>query len=623
MPTTVSVAEALAAFRANPASKSFAIGDTVAAVSANIDALQGLSAAGGTVTIALTNGATAPLTLSVAEALNDQAALADITPPFTVRIVDTIAHIEALTAAQIATLGAQNVKTISVSHPNATLTVAQTAALTAQGIALKSPDFSAQMQLLSLIISDILGYPVMLPTPAQGVTLSDSAAQIGAMSTTQIAGLREAGVRAIETSGAGTVTLKVAQAAALAAEKIKISVAASARVIVSDTAANIATLTSAQIAQLGRLGLDRVVSTDDGVSLSLAKLLAYGAAGITLAAPTGKRVTATDTAANIEALSVANLTRLATTGAKQITASDAGVTLSFAQTTAFIGLGVGVSVPASATIAAKLSGVQLDGLTTVDIGALDALGVSKLIMTSGAAQLTAAEAVALETAGISIERQNGASVTIVDTAANIHALTTVQLDALGVLGITEIRSSDASLSFNQLLSAVIANDHLILTAPQNQTVTETFATGSTIVYSDIGASGRVILGGDSLTVTSGATTLTVSDGAQTFSLFNSGSEIFDANGHASETFIFQPHFGHDTIVGFDATGAGLDKLTFDDAAFGVTNPAATQAEKLAALLSHTADNGAGAAVITDIYGDTLTLNGVNKTTLATADFTFV
>lgn len=626
MPATVSVAQALAAFRANPASKSFAISDSAANVSANFDALQGLSAAGGTVSIALTNGATTPLTLSINEALNDQAALADITPPFSIRIVDTIANIEALTAAQIATLGAQNVESIHISHPNATVTVAQAAALSAEGIKLKSPEFSAQMQLLSLLASKILGFPVMLPAPAQGVTLSDSATQIGTMTAAQIAGLRAAGVRAVETTGAGNVTLDVAQAAALATAKIKVSVAAGSRVLVSDTAANIATLTSAQITQLGRLGLDRVVATDDGVSLPLAKLLAFANAGVSLGAPTGKKVTATDTAANIEALSVAELTRLALAGARQITASDAGVTLSFAQMNAFEDLGVALTAPAGATIAAKLSGTQLDSLTTADIAALDGLGVSRPIMTSGAAELTVAEAVALETAGVSIERQGGATVSIFDTAAHIQAMSTTQLDNLGVLGITEIRSSDGNLVFNGLLSAVIANDHLIMTAPENKTVTETFATGSTIVYSDVGASGRVTLGGDSLTVTSGATTLSVSDGAQTFALFNSASEIFDANGHATETFVFQPHFGHDTIVGFDATGAGHDLLSFSAAGFGAA-AGATQAEKLAALLAHTADNGAGNAVITDVYGDSVTLTGVATATLASApasaDFIFV
>ena len=56
-------------------------------------------------------------------------------------------------------------------------------------------------------------------------------------------------------------------------------------------------------------------------------------------------------------------------------------------------------------------------------------------------------------------------------------------------------------------------------------------------------------------------------------------------------------------------------LQFNAAAFGETS-ANSQAQDLAAMLNLTTQNAAGAAVITDLNGDTVTLTGVTKATLA-------
>ncbi len=109
----------------------------------------------------------------------------------------------------------------------------------------------------------------------------------------------------------------------------------------------------------------------------------------------------------------------------------------------------------------------------------------------------------------------------------------------------------------------------------------------------------------------------------------SSTKSIVASGHNNETFIFTPNFGQETLYGFQPTGAGSDVLQFAASAFGAGLTAANQSADWQALISpsHLTQNAAGSAVITDIYGDSLTLNGVSKTTLANSalagDFKFV
>ncbi len=90
-----------------------------------------------------------------------------------------------------------------------------------------------------------------------------------------------------------------------------------------------------------------------------------------------------------------------------------------------------------------------------------------------------------------------------------------------------------------------------------------------------------------------------------------------ASGLNNQTFIFAPNFGQETLYGFQATGAGADVLQFDASAFGAGLTAANQTADWQALISSgLSQNAAGSAMITDIHGDRLTLNGVSMNTLA-------
>jgi len=146
-------------------------------------------------------------------------------------------------------------------------------------------------------------------------------------------------------------------------------------------------------------------------------------------------------------------------------------------------------------------------------------------------------------------------------------------------------------------------------------------------FDNLDGSGSVTLYASGLTVTSASGGESITVGADTFALNPHSVETVTASGTTSDVFVHSPGFGQETITGFDATGASHDLLQFNASAFGSGLTAANQNADWQALLSDTANNSAGAAVITDIYGDSLTLTGVSKTTLSAAanaaDFKFV
>jgi hypothetical protein len=72
--------------------------------------------------------------------------------------------------------------------------------------------------------------------------------------------------------------------------------------------------------------------------------------------------------------------------------------------------------------------------------------------------------------------------------------------------------------------------------------------------------------------------------AVTVSAPTSGDTVLSASA-ASDTFVFGPHFGNDTIVNFQP---GVDQIAIDHSLFATISD----------LFSHTADDAHGSAVIT-------------------------
>ena len=107
----------------------------------------------------------------------------------------------------------------------------------------------------------------------------------------------------------------------------------------------------------------------------------------------------------------------------------------------------------------------------------------------------------------------------------------------------------------------------------------------------------------------GAETLTVGTGSDPLAYH--ATETIDATTSSGEQFIFGTGFGHETINGYNASGATPDSLQLAISAFSYLTPSMTQAQDLAAVLSH-ASNGQSGLTINDTHGDSLTLTRVTS-----------
>ena len=273
--------------------------------------------------------------------------------------------------------------------------------------------------------------------------------------------------------------------------------------------------------------------------------------------------------------------------------------------------------------------------------------------------MTTAQAVAFTSAHIALSAPAGSTVEVSDTAAHLQALTAAQLTALTGIGVSELLSTNANVSYSVAQTAAILSSGLTVAAAGPNTVTETFANGDYSVfengalitqksvkadgsydiacfdvlglgyssyediYSASGArvaeaqdltdgSGTLLLYGNGLTINSGPKQLSVAAGGDIFALNPHANETITASGHNSEVFAYEAGFARSTITGFRATGASHDMLQFQTSTFS---------DAMAVL--NNASLGANVA-ITDALGDTLTLNKVTKAALVAnqSDFRF-
>ena len=144
------------------------------------------------------------------------------------------------------------------------------------------------------------------------VTLTDTRANLNAMSAATIAGLPALGVSGI-VSTTGPVTISVAQALALEGADLEITGpnGASVSVTLSDLASNLATLTPSQIAALpATASAPSPCRTAANLALTVAQAQALEADSLGVTPLTGYTVTISDTAADIATL-VSHATRRA------------------------------------------------------------------------------------------------------------------------------------------------------------------------------------------------------------------------------------------------------------------------------------------------------------------------
>src|SRR6185312_8641445 len=211
----------------------------------------------------------------------------------------------------------------------------------------------------------------------------------------------------------------VAQAIALENAHLRINGPGGVAVAVtmSDTGANIATVTAGQMGLLAATGVSRITSTSGGVTLNVAQALALESPAIKITVPTGSVVAVSDTALDIQALLTTQIAGLKAVGATILSASDANVSLTAAQAAALESAGVSLSPPSGGSDSILDTAANIQKLTATQIAGLGNLHVAQITASDASLALTVAQAAALETAGIRVAAPGG-SVTVSDTAGH-------------------------------------------------------------------------------------------------------------------------------------------------------------------------------------------------------------
>ena len=279
---------------------------------------------------------------------------------------------------------------------------------------------------------------VMAPA-GDTVTIADYAASIEGMSDAQLSELTEIGVSAI-TSTDAPVFLKLDQALALttpviatATADVAITAPLGDTVVVTTSAGSIEALTSEQLAALSSVGVGQFVATGGSVVLTVAQALQLEDR-ITIFVPSGDTVTIADTAADIEAMTPAELDALPTARITAIAATDGSIVLQPGQANAITSAGLHMSVPHDDHIIVADTAADVIAMTTAQIAADASLGVTEIATSSGVV-LNVAQVDELEEDGISLVQGVGTHlvVTVEDKPAQIQTLTELQIDALPAL----------------------------------------------------------------------------------------------------------------------------------------------------------------------------------------------
>ena len=242
-------------------------------------------------------------------------------------------------------------------------------------------------------------------------------------------------------------------------------------------------------------------------------------------------------------------------------------------------------------------------------------------------------------------------------------MTATQISGLTAIGATGLVSTNANVSYTSDQTAAILSSRLSVSASGSHTVTENFANGDYSVYQggqlirqksvnpdgsydiayfnvagqtseaiynsakvyvataqdNANGSGNLLVYANGLTITTLSGSESVTVGSDTFALVPHSVETTTIERtktntlRSKETFVFGPGFGQDTIAGFLTTTASHDLLQFSASMFGFSSTSSQTADARALLNSFA--TGTTNTTITDLQGDSLTLNGVTIATL--------
>ena len=386
---------------------------TVKDLPANFAALTGSAvadmAAAGVTAIASASG-TLALTVDQYAKLGTMA----VGPP--AKIVDTAAHIEAMTAGQFAGMSGKHIKIVqSTDRP----------------------------LVIGLDQYNGLG-GVLLPTD-HSTAIADDGGAISALSSTFIGGLYAAGVNKL--IGSTAVTFDMAKTLALGT---KVTVTAPSLTL-TDTAANILTLSNAQFGGLAASGFTALDATDTNLTLTVAQFTALG----TVALTAGDTVTLRDSWTNVQTLSLGTL---AARNVDLINITNGSFSISMSQYTDLGGVGI------TGTAAGTLTGTGT-AIAALDFSALAGKRITTVDATDNVLSISVGQYQTLGGSGIQLTAAD--TVTLADTGDHIAALSAATIGTLASGRIDLINVTDNGLTFGldqfNALGTVVLGTNTVLT----------------------------------------------------------------------------------------------------------------------------------------------------------------
>ena len=434
-----------------------------------------------------------------------------------VTLADDSSVLDALSDAQIDSLATNNVDVISATN----------------GVLSWTADRYAHL---------ILG-PVAID-PNTFAIMSDTGADIAALSAAQIAAIAAEGVAAINPTDL-MLTFTVAQFQALGAMSVDLS----ADFTIADTGANLETLNPGQIAALSPLGVDHLDATDNVLALTVAQYEALGTVTLTAA----DVVTLADTSVHLETLSSTDIGNLGAGGIDHIDATDNVLTISLAD---FNALG-SVTLTQSDVVTLADTGATISGLSTGNIDALAAGGIDIFDATNNAISFTVAQY--NETVTDHIALTAGDAVTLADLGPTLSLLTASEINAL--VNVDAIDATDNTLIIAVDQYQAFVSKGITLASNDAVTISDTAANLATLNFSTLAATNV-----DQLNSTTAYTTLTVANLTALGTVFFSAASavtLTDTGAHIAAVSNFSVFAAH----GIDTLDASDNTLTISEAQF--------------------------------------------------------
>ena len=259
-----------------------------------------------------------------------------------------------------------------------------------------------------------------------------------------------------------------------------------------DSAASIEAIPIVDFATFNQIGITQIQSTTGPLTLSVAQAEAIANASLSVQ---GDNVTISDSAANIETMLDSGAGIVVAiglfTGGVRVAANDGMLGLNAPAIAAVedasanqVGMGqspIVLGAPPGYSVTLSDTAADIEAIPTSELEGLNAIGIDQIVSTDTGVTLTAAQAIALGDP-VSISVPTGDSVTIVDSEAAIEALTQVQIAQFAALGITGIAAADVSGAGPLFINGGIT---LSVTGaiPSSQTI-DFIGTGGTLSVND-------------------------------------------------------------------------------------------------------------------------------------------